>query len=248
MYPYVDKIADLSDGYINYLFQACGVARLMNIANPPSTRDDLNVARPRARRMDKTQRIQQILSCALLETASRGLGHAKHTDIAHRAGVAVPTVFHYFKTRDDLSKAVIVEVERFLFEEIVAPCFAATNSAPEALLGILLSFADAIDTHPQYIRVWLGWSTAVDTAYWPDYLSFYERAIALVSERIEAGKREGTLDAERDTGDEARVIVGLAHMIAQMKFANQARESIERAIRFVIDGYLTRCISFDSVR
>lgn len=194
--------------------------------------------RPRARPMARAERRAQILACALAETAARGLGHARHSDVARAAGVAVPTVFHYFRTREDLAASVIAEVERLLFEDIVEPCFASAASAPEALTGILLAFADAIDTHPDHVRVWLGWSTAVDGAFWPDYLRFYARALEYVGDRIEAGKREGTLDPRLDTGDEARVIVGLAHVIAQMKFANQARAAIERTVRFVVDGYV----------
>lgn len=188
--------------------------------------------------MARAERRAQILACALTESAARGLGHARHSDVARAAGVAVPTVFHYFRTREELATAVIAEVERLLFEAIVEPCFAAAASAPDALTGILLAFADAIDTHPDHVRVWLGWSTAVDGAWWPAYLRFYERAIGTVSDRIEAGKREGSLDPRLDTGDEARVVVGLAHMIAQMKFANQTRETIERTVRFIVEGYL----------
>ncbi len=190
--------------------------------------------------MASAERRGQILGYAIAESAERGLGHARHSDVARAAGVAVPTVFHYFRTRADLAEAVIAEVERLLFADIVAPHFAAAVPAPAALTGILLAFADAIDTHPDYIRVWLGWSTAVRGEYWPAYLRFHQRAMRDVSAKIEEGKRAGTLSADLDTEDEARVIIGLAHMIAQMKFAGNERTAVERTVRSLIEGYLSR--------
>ncbi len=195
--------------------------------------------RPRAPRMASAARRRQILMCALTESAERGLGHARHSDVARAAGVAVPTVFHYFKTRAALAEAVIDEVQRLLFDDIVAPCFARDIPAPEALIAILLAFADAIDTDPDQIRVWLGWSSAVHGDYWPAYLAFHRRAMREVSRKIEAGKRAGTLSPALNTEDEARVVIGLAHMIAQMKFAGNERPAIERTVRFLIEGYLS---------
>ena len=188
--------------------------------------------------MASSERREQILACALAQTAERGLAHARHSDVAARAEVAVPTVFHYFKTRADLAAAVLGEVERLLFQDIVEPCFAATATAPEALTAILLAFADAIDSHPDHIRIWLAWSTAVRGEYWAAYLGFHQRAMRYVMDKIEQGKREGSLRAALDTEDEARVVVGLAHMIAHMKFAGHTRPAIERTVGSLVEGYL----------
>ena len=128
----------------------------------------------------------------------------------------------------------------FGFEDIVAPQRAAEVPAPAALSGMLLAFAAAIDTHPDHTRVWLDWSTAVRAGYWPAYLEFHARAMAVVGRMIERGKREGSLHDRLRTADEARVVIGLAHLIAHMKFAGNDARTIARTVRSLVDGYLTR--------
>lgn len=203
-------------------------------ARPPSA------PRPRARPLAQAVRRAQLLACALAVSAERGLGNARHSDVARRAKVAVPTVFHYFETREALARAVITEVERFLFEDIVSPFRDSVTGAPEALAGMLLAFADAIDTHPEHVRVWLDWSTAVRAGYWPAYLAFHSRAMVEVGRMIDRGKRDGSLHDRLRTDDEARVVIGLAHLIAHMKFAGNDAATIARTVRSLVDGYLTR--------
>lgn len=190
--------------------------------------------------MDAAARRQQLLALALAETAETGLGHARHTDIAAAAGVSVPTVFHYFPTREDLANAVLDEVTRFLLDEIVARGMRRDAPANELLVDILLAFAAAIETSPDAIRVWLDWSTAVRAKYWPSYLEFHRRAMALIGTLIDRGKCERVLDTQLETEDEARVFIGIGHMVAHMKFAGNDEDTIERTVRSFVDAYLMR--------
>ena len=73
----------------------------------------LKTTRFRARRLSPTERRTQLLTCALRVFARRGLGEARHAEIAKEAGVSIPAVFFYFPTRADLVDAVLCEVERF---------------------------------------------------------------------------------------------------------------------------------------
>ena len=74
----------------------------------------------RAVRLTAEARRAQLLNCALEVFASRGLSEARHTDVAAAAGVSVPTMFHYYPTREVLAEAVLAEVSRFLLEDILA--------------------------------------------------------------------------------------------------------------------------------
>jgi TetR/AcrR family transcriptional regulator, hemagglutinin/protease regulatory protein len=53
----------------------------------------------RARRLDPSERRPQLLECAMRVFARRGLGSARHSEIAKEAKVSVPTVFFYFPSR-----------------------------------------------------------------------------------------------------------------------------------------------------
>ena len=208
----------------------------------PGDQQPARPERPRARPMNAEARRRQLLARAVAETANTGLGHARHTDIAAAAGVSVPTVFHYFPTREDLADAVLDEVRRFLLDEIVADRQERDAPANELLAEILLAFATAIETHPDYVRVWLDWSTAVRAEYWPSYLRFHTRAMDLIGAIIDRGKREGVLNTQLDTNDEARVFIGIGHMVAHMKFAGNDAETIARTVRSFVEAYLMRGI------
>lgn len=190
--------------------------------------------------MHAAARRQQLIALAVSESADTGLGHARHTDIAAAAGVSVPTVFHYFPTRDDLANAVLDEVTRFLLDEIVEHETRRDAPANELLTDILLAFAAAIDRSPDTVRVWLDWSTAVRAKYWQSYLEFHRQAMALIGTTIDRGKREGILDTQLETEDEARVFIGIGHMVAHMKFAGNDEKTISRTVRSFVDTYLMR--------
>src|SRR5580692_4718638 len=166
----------------------------------------------RARRLDPSQRRPQLLQCAMRVFARRGLGGARHSEIAKEAKVSVPAVFFYFPTREALVKAVLDEVGRFL-TDMTIEIHSSQGSAPEIVLAHAKAFADSVDTHPDYARVWLDWSTAMRDEIWPLYLKFQENVVGLIANTIRRWQRERGLP-EEEAEDDARLIVGSAHMIA----------------------------------
>lgn len=194
--------------------------------------------RARAQRLSPDQRREQLLKCALQVFSEKGLGDGKHADLAQAAAVAVPTAFHYFPTREDLIKATLDEVSRFLIHEIVARNVDLKLPAPLTVKQILLNFTDSIEEHPHHIRVWLEWSSAIRDGLWDLYLVFYKDAIRRMKAILNRGKRAGEVKADVDSDDAARIIVGLAHMITQMKFAGNSRATIEHTIDSLVQGYL----------
>lgn len=190
--------------------------------------------------MAPTARREQLLACALRSFAAKGLGETRHTDLAQLAGVALPTTFHYYPTRTELTEAVLAEVSRFLIEDIVAPHFESTTPAPQAIEQILMDFCDAIDTHPDHVRVWLEWSVALREGLWEHYLVFYRRALDGIGRLLARGTAEGSIAPGLELDDAARVIVGLAHMIVQMRCSGSTREQVVQTVHSLIHGYLQR--------
>jgi TetR/AcrR family transcriptional regulator, hemagglutinin/protease regulatory protein len=164
--------------------------------------------------------------------ARRGLGGARHSEIATEAEVSVPTVFFYFPTREALVKAVLDEVGRFL-TDMTVEIHGAHRPAPDIILAHTKAFADSVDTHPDYARVWLDWSTAMRAEIWPLYLEFQENIVGIIANTIRKWQRErGRSDEEAE--DDARLIVGSAHMIAQMKFTRCSPEKVEHFLRTLV--------------
>src|SRR5882672_1941137 len=110
--------------------------------------------RRRAPALDKAERRALLLRCAMRVFARRGLGSARHAEIARAARVSVPTVFYYFPTRKVLVSAVLEEVARF-FTEMAETIHGKGGPAPELMLEHLRAFAEVVDTHPAHTRILL---------------------------------------------------------------------------------------------
>ena len=175
-------------------------------------------ASPPRRRLSPAARRAQLLDCALAVFAERGLGRAGHARIAEAAGVSVPTVFHYFPTREALVDAVLDQVEEY-FIALAEDVYRGDGGTAQRLVAHGMAFLAAVDSHPHHIRVWLDWSTAIREHVWPRYLAFQERLVALVAAAIEAGRAGGELSDRVEPESAARLFVGNAHMAAVMSFA-----------------------------
>jgi TetR/AcrR family hemagglutinin/protease transcriptional regulator len=204
---------------------------------PDADSQELAALRPRARRLPPIERRTQLLTCALRVFARRGLGEARHAEIAKEAGVSVPAVFFYFPTRDELVKAVLDEVERF-YLELAEHVHGRDLPAQQILLQHAVAFADSVDTHPDYARVWLDWSTAIRDKVWPRYIDFQEKLVRILEKTIRRGQRKGTFAADVDPEDAALLGLSAAHMLAQMKFLRRAPEKVERFMRAVVQSVL----------
>lgn len=195
---------------------------------------------PRASRLNPAERRARLLACAIRVFARDGLGQGRHARVAAEARVSVPTVFVYFPTREALSFAVLDEVARFILQDVVAPLQSTPGAVPDRLCATAVAFADSIDTHPDHARVWLDWSTALRADVWPRYLEFQERVIGLLKPTLEQGCRDGTLDPDLDCDDAARLLVGSAHMIAQMKFTGRDAGRVRHFVETIVGGFRAR--------
>lgn len=179
----------------------------------------------------------QLLAIAIRIFARRGIGAGRHAEIAAEADVAVPTVFSYFPSREELVLAVLGEVDRFLIE-LVARVADHHQSASDKLLAIVRAFADCVESHPDHIKVWLNWSTAVREDVWPLYEDFQNRVTDAFSAIVRDGQANRELDPDVDPETAAYLVVGSGQMIAQMKFTKRDPASIHRYLETVIHGAL----------
>lgn len=193
--------------------------------------------RARASRLDPSERRARLLENAIRVFGRRGIAAGRHAEIARESGVAVSTVFVYFPTRAELVSAVLDEVERF-YVEMVERTLALELPAPRVLLALATAFADSVDEHPEYARLWLEWSAAIRDEIWPRFMAFQDRLTARVSRIVERGKLEGTVAASVDAEEDARMIIASAPVVAQMKFAGRSPEQVTRFLRTVVETTL----------
>lgn len=189
--------------------------------------------RCRARPLERPERRALLLKCAIRVFARRGLGGARHAEIAREAKVAVPTVFFYFPTHAVLVREVLAEVARF-FLDMTVRMHDTSRPAPEIVVEHGRVFADAMLTHPDYARVMLEWSTALREEVWPLYLQFHEENIRIIARTIQRWRRETGRDHDEDAEDSARVIAATGYVVAQMKVARMPSERIERFLQTLV--------------
>ena len=198
---------------------------------------DIIGGKNRAPSLPRPERRSQLLECAIQVFARRGIGAARHAEIAAEAGVAVPTVFSYFPTRANLVESVVREVDRFLID-MIETVVARESSAASTMLGIVRAFADRGDSHPDFITVWLDWSTSIRSEVWPLYRDFQERVVESFARVVQKGQESGELSSELDPEAAAHLVVGSGNMIAQMKLTGRDPERVQRFLETVINGAL----------
>ena len=190
-------------------------------------------ARRRAPRLPPEERRAQLVASAVRVLARRGLGGASHTDVAREAGVSVPAVFVYFATREDLVSAVIDDVAR-LYLGMADRSLGTQAPVPEALLAFARNFAESVDEQADHARVWLDWSTAIRDELWPRYLEFQERVVSVLAGVIRRGQREGSVARSVQPEDAARLFVGAAYVVSQMKFTHRSGAQLERLLHSLV--------------
>jgi TetR/AcrR family transcriptional regulator, hemagglutinin/protease regulatory protein len=178
----------------------------------------------------------QLLARAVGVFARRGFERGAHAEVARAAGVSVPTVFGYFPTRDELVRGVLGEVDRHM-SALVRRCLSRPGDVHEVLLGLARDFARTVDDDPDYVRVWLGWSTAIGHPCWPLWVELQERMIREIAAAIRAGQRRGEIEASIDARAAARVYAGEAHMVALLKFTHP-RGEIDAVLHHVVESAL----------
>jgi TetR/AcrR family hemagglutinin/protease transcriptional regulator len=132
-----------------------------------------------------------------------------------------------------LVKAVLDEVERF-YLVMAERIHAQDLPAPRVLLEHARAFAASVTSQPDHARVWLDWSTAIRDGVWPRYLEFQDRMLAILERTVRRGQVTGEIAPDLDAGDEARLLVGSAHMIAQMQFTGLAPERVDAFVRALV--------------
>jgi TetR/AcrR family hemagglutinin/protease transcriptional regulator len=179
------------------------------------------------RRLPPEERRAQLLEIAIDVFAERGLGAARHAEIAKRAGVAVSTVFAYFETREALVDAVLDAVANFFLEH-AERVHGQEKGCIEILREVGDAFVEFLGARRSYAIVWLEWGSAVRQDVWPRYRLFTERIVALTKKTLERGQREGCVEAGADTESLARLFASSSQSIARLQLSDVDPDTVAR--------------------
>jgi len=150
------------------------------------------VPKPRFRRR-KEERPQEITAAALEAFAEKGYAATRVTDVASRAGVSKGLLYLYFRTKEELFKAVIKSFVSPRIDALKSEIERTELSAEEYFRGPFLEFAKQIPKSPARVLVRL---MIAEGAKYPDLTHWYQEnvvahGLAALRELIERGVRDG---------------------------------------------------------
>lgn len=150
------------------------------------------MAKPRYRRR-KEDRPHEITEAALAAFAEKGYASTRVDDVAKRAGVSKGLLYLYFKTKEELFKAVIHSVVVPKIDALATTIDSSKMSAEDFLRGPFLDFAKTLPGSPISTLVRL---MIAEGPKHPDLLRYYwenvvSRGLAAITVLLERGVQNG---------------------------------------------------------
>jgi len=147
---------------------------------------------PRYRRR-KEDRPQEITAAAFEAFAEKGFARTRVDDVAKRAGVSKGLLYLYFKTKEELFKAVIKSVVISRVDRLIENVASTELSSEDFIRGPLLSFLKQIPGSPVAIVVRLLIS---EGPRHPDLVDYYyenvvAKGLAAISGFVKRGVTQG---------------------------------------------------------
>ena len=174
-------------------------------------------------RLNPEQRKQQLLNAAIDVFARRGIGRAAHADIAQDTNVSVPTVFNYFKTREDLVDAVLSHVESEIIQFTERHHNHPWRDPLEAIMEFSYGFIDLAQERPALVKIWLEWSASVRDDVWPRYLTFKEQILDIVEPTVQRGLDHGHFQSSLPARSLTRMLLAQAQPVILAHFSPEPK-------------------------
>ena len=141
----------------------------------------------------KEDRPQEITDAAFAAFAEKGYAATRVDDVAKRAGVSKGLLYLYFKTKEELFKAVVRSLVMPRIDALTARIDSADTSAEEFLRGPFLDFVKKMPGSPVAVVIRL---LIAEGPKHPDLVQFYwdnvvSRGLAAINGLVERGVDNG---------------------------------------------------------
>ncbi len=150
------------------------------------------MTQPRYQRR-KEDRPQEITAAAFAAFAEKGFTATKVEEVARRAGVSKGLLYLYFKTKEELFKAVIRNVVTPRVDELTRTLDSSELSAEAFIRGPLLAFMQRLPGSPASVVIRLMISEAPKH---PDLVDYYwdnvaSRGLSALRQLLDRGVEDG---------------------------------------------------------
>ncbi len=155
------------------------------------------------------QRKQEIIEAAMDLAAEQGIKRVTTQAIADRVGIAQPTVFRHFKTRDAIFAAAIDFLSRNLFQALEA-FFTGEGPADERLEQLIRRQLGFISTHKGLPRLLFSDRLHLESpALKAGIQKVMDRYTSQVASIIRDGQQSGCFRADLDADETGRYVAAL---------------------------------------
>jgi AcrR family transcriptional regulator len=197
------------------------------------------MAEPRYQRR-KEDRPQEITEAAFSVFAEKGYASARVEEVAQRAGVSKGLLYVYFKTKEELFKAVIKSVVVRRIDALLLAVDETDLTSEEFIRGPLLEFMKGVPGSPVAIVIRLLIS---EGQRHPDLVDYYwdnvvSKGLTAISRFIERGVRRGEFRDTDVTGLPQLVLAPvMLSMVWRILFTKRALDT-DKLIETQIDMIL----------
>ena len=202
---------------------------------------------PGRRQLQKQDRERRILAAARSLFDRNGYAKTSMEDVAERAGLAVGTLYNYFRSKDDLLLAIMRrEADRLLriAEGIVAD---PPHDAVVAIAAMADLFVESISADERMLwRELFAASIGSPQDLGARLLELDMQIVAQLSALLEKMKTQGSIAADLDQSETAMTIYGvciawaLAFVTNETITVDAMSTGIAGAIRMMVRGLLPR--------
>ena len=181
------------------------------------------------------ERRKEIVQATMELTAEQGIKKVTTQAIADRVGIAQPTVFRHFKTRDDIFAAVIGWIAENLSKAILSGVN-PNDSPDEKLRKLLKSQLTFINKHRAVPKVLFSDLLYLESpklkALLQELMNGY---IKRVTQLLQQGKESGAFREELDTDQTARYIAALIQGLLVRWSVYEFNFSLEKEAEIIWD-------------
>ena len=190
----------------------------------------------------KEDRPQEIADAAFEAFAEKGYAATRIDDVAKRAGVSKGLTYLYYKTKEDLFKAVVKNVVVRRVDALVADVESTELSSEEFIRGPMLSFMKRVPGSPIAIVIRLLIS---EGGRHPDLVDYYydnvvARGLSAITRFVDRGVERGEFRPEaRELQPQLFLAPMMLSMIWRLIFSDKPLDT-DRLMENQVDLLLTQ--------
>jgi AcrR family transcriptional regulator len=185
----------------------------------------------------KEDRPQEITEAAFDAFAEKGYAATRVDDVAKRAGVSKGLLYLYFKTKEELFKAVVRGVVIPKLDALIAAVERSETTSEEFLRGPFLDFARTVPGSPMAVVIRL---LIAEGRKHPDLLSWYHdnvisRGLDAITAFLERGVQSGEFRRSAVTGNPYLFIMPVIFSVVLRSLLAERSPDTDKLIETQID-------------